>query len=97
VVKHKLEDWRGFIVGWERIDGGDLKAEESSSDPSLTSLTKKAYESKPEDHNIKYSIILDSGDAHLHYVKRRTPGDMSLAEAHQPDLSRVEDERYVGL
>jgi hypothetical protein len=88
VVKHKLEDWRGVIVGWERIDG-DLKAESDQ----LTSLTKKAYEMNPEDHHIKYSIILDSGDAHLHYVKRRTTGDMSSAEAHQPDLLRVEDER----
>lgn len=90
MVKHKREDWRGVVVGWERIDG-DLKGESGQ----LTSLTKKGYEKNSDDSedHIKYSIILDSGDAHLHYVKRRTSGDMSLAEAHQPDLSRVDDER----
>ena len=89
VVKHNTEDWRGVVVAWERED--DISNEDTRP---TTSLTSKVYKIDPKDL-VKYSIILDSGDAHLHYSKRRDPGDMSTAEVHQSDLSLVEDKRYL--
>jgi hypothetical protein len=87
VVKHKVEDWRGVIVGWERISD-----QSESGSEQATSLTKKAYILDPSD-TVKYTVVLDSGDAHLHYSKRREAKSLSISEVHQSDLVPVEDER----
>jgi hypothetical protein len=89
VVQHKLEEWRGVIVGWERVENG--RVGDSFKRPA-TSLTSKPYALDTTDQ-IKYSILLDSGDAHLHYEKRREPGELSLSETNQSDLHPVEDPR----
>jgi hypothetical protein len=86
VVKHKVELWRGVIVGWEKIDNDDFIVTDR------TSLTSKAYELKPEDQ-VRYQVILDAGDAHMHYSKRREPGDMSTATVNGTDLTPVENTR----
>ena len=57
-----------------------------------TSLTSKAY---TLDQNIRVTVLLDSGDAHLHYSKRREPGNMGTAEVFESDLSLVKNERFV--
>ena len=97
VVRHVREEWRGVIVGWERLSS-------SSSTTPNTSLTQKTYDKNPVENDdsqqqqassstdrIRYSILLDSGDAHMHYTKRREPGDLSSAQVHQPDLVLVDD------
>ena len=89
VVKHKVEDWRGIVIGWERIDSDS--AEKASQ---ASSLTKKSYALDPAD-TIKYKVLLDSGDAHAHYSKRRETNNLSEAKVNQSDLQLVEDERYV--
>lgn len=97
VVKHKVEDWRGIVIGWQRVVESSSEAknkEGGSSQP--TSLTKKSYELDPVDA-IRYTILLDSGDAHLHYSKRRETNNASQAEVFQSDLQLVEDERYDTL
>jgi heat shock protein HspQ len=91
VVKHKVEGWRGVVVGWERIDC------QAANEPQLpSSLTQKTYTLDPADC-VKYTVILDSGDAHLHYSKRREASNLSMAEVRQSDLAEVEDERYEDL
>ncbi|CAJ1954524.1 unnamed protein product [Cylindrotheca closterium] len=91
VVRHKLEEWRGVIIGWKRLEGA------SGKDPTqLTSLTTKEYALDAED-SIKYSIVLDVGDAHLHYAKRREGGNMAVAEVLQTDLELVEEEELLRI
>lgn len=87
VVRHKEEEWRAVIVGWERIDLNETNKEEEATS---TSLTKKSYPLDPSD-NIKYMVILDSGDAHLHYAKRREGYNLSISDVFQSDLELVED------
>jgi hemimethylated DNA binding protein len=86
VVKHKVEDWRGVVVGWERSDNESDYGEEQP-----TSLTQKNYPLDPDD-NVKYMIVLDGNDAHLHYSKRRESHNLSMAEFFQSDLETVKDE-----
>ena len=57
----------------------------------LSSLTSKTYNL---DQNVRVTVLLDSGDAHMHYSKRREPGNMITAEVFQSDLSPVENGRY---
>mmetsp|Transcript_1290 Transcript_1290/g.2580 ORF Transcript_1290/g.2580 Transcript_1290/m.2580 type:complete len:744 (-) Transcript_1290:39-2270(-) len=91
VVRHKLEEWRGVVVGWKRLD------EDSGSDSTqLTSLTKKDYALDAEDL-VKCSVVLDVGDAHLHYSKRRETGNMSIAEVLQSDLELVEEDELLRI
>lgn len=89
VVKHKVEQWRGVITGWHHHD----KVSEANNEPTRpTSLTMKMYSLDPVD-SVKYKVLLDSGDVHMHYYPRRH----ELANAsniHQSDLELVEDERY---
>ena len=90
VVKHKVEKWRGIITGWHRI-------EPNSSDGKYdhpTSLTQKTYPLDPVD-SIRYTVLLDSGDAHLHYSKRQESGTFNQAEVHQSDIELIDDDRYV--
>lgn len=89
VVKHKTEEWRGVIIGWAKIvEEVEIGSKKSSS------LTKKTYTIDPVD-NIRYSLYLDSGDAHLHSARRREYQHPSMAEVYQSDLEPVEDTRYV--
>ncbi len=91
VVKHKVEDWRGVVIGWRRIDPLS-----SAKSDQLTSLTQKTYTLDPVDA-IRYTVLLDSGDAHLHYSKRRETGTNSQMEVHQSDLQLMGDERYASV
>jgi hemimethylated DNA binding protein len=87
VVRHKVEDWRGVVVGWERSDGESAYGEEQT-----TSLTQKNYPLDPDD-NVKYTILVDGNDAHLHYSKRRENHHVSaMTEFFQSDLEMVKDE-----
>ena len=90
VVKHKFETWRGVVIGWRRTERNDSN-ELHQSPPS--SLTLKSYELDDID-SIRYTILLDSGDAHLHYSKRREAINLRRSEVFQSDLQLVEDERY---
>lgn len=76
-----------MVIGWKRIDENE---NDSKHNPS--SLTTKTYK-LPEGDHVQYSVILDAGDAHLHYTKRREPGNMNVSMVHQSDLSPVTDER----
>lgn len=89
VVKHKTEDWRGVVIGWRRFEPNT-----KGQTDHPTSLTKKSYELDPED-TIKYTILLDSGDAHLHYSKRKDSSILSQADVHQTEIELVQDKRYV--
>lgn len=92
VVKHKVEDWRGIVIGWQRFEP-DTRSE-TQSQP--TSLTQKSYEVDPVDA-IRYTVLLDSGDAHLHYSKRRETQNLSQAQVFQSDLQLVEDESLLRI
>lgn len=86
VVRHTIEDWRGIVVGWERTDN-----ESTSNEEPTTSLTKKNYPLDPAD-NVKYMVVVDGNDAHLHYSKRRESNLSSIAEVLQSELETVNDE-----
>lgn len=92
VVKHKVEQWRGVITGWHHHD----KVSEANNEPTRpTSLTMKMYSLDPVD-SVKYKVLLDSGDVHMHYYPRRH----ELANAsniHQSDLELVEDESLLRI
>lgn len=89
VVKHKVESWRGVITGWSRID---LNTDGKTYKPS--SLTQRTYQLDPVDA-IRYNVLLDSGDAYLHYSKRRETVNPNQVEVYQSDLQLVADERYT--
>ena len=95
VVQHKAEKWRGIITGWQRstLEGDDGK---------LTSLTKKNYnenivsedkESVSDGGSIQYSLLIDSGDAHLLGGRRNVHDLTGEPVAMQSDLELVKDER----
>jgi len=89
VVKHKTENWRGIIIGWER-----MKPIVADPDDKPTSLTKKQYD-VDEIETVQYTVLLDSGDAHLHYSKRRDTSNLSQAKVRQSEIDLVVDNRYV--
>lgn len=93
VVKHKVEKWRGVITGWRRIEPNAGSSTGKYDQP--TSLTQKSYQSLDPVDTIRYTILLDSGDAHLHYSKRQQSGTFNQAEVHQSDVELVDDDRYV--
>jgi heat shock protein HspQ len=92
VVKHKVEDWRGIVIGWQRFEQ-EAASTTSEEEQQPTSLTQKSYELDPADA-VRYTIVLDSGDAHLHSSKRRETKNLSQAEVFQSDLELVQDDRY---
>jgi hypothetical protein len=99
VVQHKKERWRGIITGWQRHDATGVE--------KLSSLTKKTYsgnkgdvldlptavEEVVDDNGIQYSLILDSGDAHLLGGRRNVHDLTGEPVAMQSDLEVVEDDR----
>jgi hemimethylated DNA binding protein len=89
VVKHKIENWRGVVIGWRRVEPNT-----SAGNDKATSLTKKAYDLDPNDH-VKCTILVDSGDAHLHYSKRTETSNLSRAEVHQTEIELVDEKRWV--
>ena len=89
VVKHKIENWRGIIIAWRRVEPNRI-----GMGAKPTSLTKKQYEMDSEE-SIKYTVLLDSGDAHLHYSKRRESSNLSRAEVHQTEIELVKENRCV--
>jgi hemimethylated DNA binding protein len=93
VVRHKVEEWRAVIIGWEHSDSDD---EPSLGAPPATSLTQKNYPLDPSD-GVKYTLILDSGDAHLHYSKRRESNNLSMTECFESDLEEVKDKSLLRI
>lgn len=109
VVQHKQERWRGVITGWQRVEtatsddkltsltrksydyssSGDNESEDIGSNPSSTD--KEAI----GDSNIQYTVILDSGDAHLLGGRRNVHDESGEPVAMQSDLELVEDDRSV--
>eukprot|EP00980_Cylindrotheca_fusiformis_P028896 scaffold22671_cov164-Cylindrotheca_fusiformis.AAC.5 len=85
VVQHRVENWRGVIVGWERTE------ESTDNEEKVSSLTKKKYHLGPAD-SVKYMVVVDGNDAHLYYSKRRESNLLSIAEVFQSDLEIVKDE-----
>jgi len=94
VVQHKTERWRGVILGWDRLP--------ERPKGQLTSLTTKDYTpvglSKGEDNekddtidNIRYTMILDSGDAHLLVGRRKVRDDSGHPVAIQSELELIQD------
>eukprot|EP00934_Nitzschia_sp_Nitz4_P007934 Nitzschia sp. Nitz4//scaffold20_size174350//19231//21539//NITZ4_002080-RA/size174350-processed-gene-0.260-mRNA-1//1//CDS//3329541743//7924//frame0 len=89
VVRHNVEQWRGIITGWRRID---LASEpEPAHEPS--SLTQKQYLIDPL-ATIRYSILIDAGDSHLFQPIRQETATY-LTDVHQAFLDPVEDERLL--
>jgi hemimethylated DNA binding protein len=92
VVQHKTEKWRGIITGWERST--------MKGNGKLTSLTKKDYdenivldeEPAGDSGDIQYSLIIDSGDAHLLGGRRNIHDITRDPVAMQSDLELVKDE-----
>lgn len=93
VVQHKRERWRGIVLGWDII----------TPSGQLTSLTTKDYSNLEEDdddddqegeegsNRVQYTMVLDSGDAHLLGGKRKVQGDSGFPVAFQPDLELMND------
>jgi len=97
-VQHKNERWRGIIAGWQR--------KETAREEKLSSLTNKSYsenkgdlssiahdEKMEEADDIQYSLILDSGDAHLLGGRRNVHDVTGDPVAMQSDLEVVNDDR----
>ena len=81
-----------MITGWERNVGNEKD--------KLTSLTKKEYVvSEPKgdvldiQDDIQYSLILDSGDAHLLGGRRQVHDLTGAPVARQSELELVNDDR----
>lgn len=88
-MQHKTERWRGVIIGWQR--------EEKNDSPS--SLTKKDYGEggvpSASDHvknDIQYTMILDSGDAHLLGGASQVNSVTGTPVAKQSELEEVQDD-----
>lgn len=103
VVQHKKERWRGVITGWEH-------RKSAATEDKLSSLTVKNYgedmsESVPStqeagedrDNDIQYTLILDSGDAHLLGGRRSIHDISGEPVAMQSDLELVEDDGLVRI
>jgi heat shock protein HspQ len=89
VVKHKIENWRGIIIAWCRVEPNRIGV-----DNKPTSLTKKQYDMDSEE-SVRYTVLLDSGDAHLHSSKRRETSNLSRADVHQNEIDLVKENRCV--
>lgn len=94
VVQHKTERWRGVILGWERI------REKQDTQAGFTSLTTKNYSSSnleadgnetEQGDRIQYTIMLDSGDAHLTAGRHAAHGRSGYAVTSEPDLELLQD------
>jgi heat shock protein HspQ len=109
VVQHKMERWRGVITGWQRTRD---QTTTTSAEEKLSSLTKKNYgnddndksnvvleetEGAIEKDDIQYSVILDSGDAHLLGGRRNVDSESGDMVAMQSDLDAVHDESLVRI
>lgn len=77
-------------MGWKRLDDGS-----DNNSTQLTSLTTKEYTLNSEDA-IKYTIVIDVGDAHLHFSKRKG-GNLAVTEVLQSDLELVEEEELLRI
>jgi hypothetical protein len=92
VVQHKTERWRGVITGWQR--------EEKSQSNKPSSLTKKGYgegEGAPVatddvQSDIRYTMVLDSGDAHLLGGASQVNSATGAQVAMQSELKEVQDD-----
>lgn len=108
VVQHKMERWRGVITGWQRTSDQTT----NSAEEKLSSLTRKNYgnddndksdvaveetEGGIEKDDIQYSVILDSGDAHLLGGRRNVDSATGDMVAMQSDLDAVQDESLVRI
>mmetsp|Transcript_11436 Transcript_11436/g.16772 ORF Transcript_11436/g.16772 Transcript_11436/m.16772 type:complete len:766 (+) Transcript_11436:197-2494(+) len=94
MVQHKTERWRGVILGWERI------RKKQHPEAGFTSLTTKGYNqsNKEDDENetdpdneIQYTVILDSGDAHLTAGRHAVHGRLGHALTSESDLELLQD------
>jgi hypothetical protein len=92
VVQHKTERFRGVITGWQRAENNQ------SNKPS--SLTKKDYGEGEEapaatddiQSDIQYTMILDSGDAHLLGGASQVNSVIGAPVAMQSELEEVKDD-----
>mmetsp|Transcript_26462 Transcript_26462/g.56254 ORF Transcript_26462/g.56254 Transcript_26462/m.56254 type:complete len:825 (-) Transcript_26462:503-2977(-) len=99
IVQHKLNKWRGVVVGWNVED--DNRIEEANQN-RLTSLTTKQYPLKSEvckdervlgdsltkekkDSKVKYTLLLDKNDATIMHTSKYVSLEL------QDDLIAVED------
>lgn len=99
IVQHKLNKWRGVVVGWNVED--DNRIEEANQN-RLTSLTTKQYPLKSEerkdervlgdsltkqkkDPKVKYTLLLDKNDATIMHTSKYVSLEL------QDDLIAVDD------
>lgn len=93
VVRHKDLEYRGVITGWTRTNRSiNDGSEDDLTAVQATSLTNKIYESDNPEDNIKYTVVMDIGDAHLHHSKiGNQTYNMGMAQILQSDLEVVND------
>jgi len=90
VVRHKKDRWRAIVLAWARVA--------PLSKGQLTSLTTKEYgevtdeyDEAPQGDRIRYTLNLDSGDAHLLSGNRQISGESGYPTAYQQDLELVQN------
>lgn len=92
VVQHRSDRWRGVIASWER--GRNT----SSISDDFGSLTKKSYDTKMSStgtDSIRYTVILDVGDAFTLTNVMAAGG--STIHATQTELESVTDEHLTRI
>lgn len=100
VVQHKLERWRGVVVGWKRATTDSIL---KTAKP--TSLTRKDYsahhkassmdlnekEQESGTATVQYTLVLDSGDSFLLGGQRQVLEQTGFPVASQAELELVTD------